>query len=208
MPIAMPLVILCGGKSSRMGRLKQNLIFDTQTTNRQKTLADFQVEHLQGQFSKIYFSAKFTILNAFGVETILDNNTPKNLNVLTCKNLPKGEFAPIFGLQSILESLQCDVFVISIDTPFFDKDCIESIYQAYIKNHKPTFAKNSKIHPLLGIYTLDSLMQIQRQITQNNYKLTNLLSTINAQCVEIEEPKTQNLNTLEDYQQALAQIKA
>ncbi|WP_238699251.1 molybdenum cofactor guanylyltransferase [Helicobacter sp. MIT 05-5294] len=204
-PFAIPLVLLCGGKSVRMGKLKQTLSFGGES----ETLADFQIRRLKGAFESVYLSAKFAIPNAFGIQTILDSNAPEDLDTsTTLAHLPKSQFAPIFGLQSVLESLQCHAFVLSIDAPFFDMDCVAKIWQAYIANRKPTFAKNSKIHPLLGIYTRDSLAQIQAQIAQNDYKLMNLLSAINTQFVEIEEAKTQNLNTQEDYHQALAHIKS
>lgn len=205
---SMPCVVLCGGRSARMGRLKQDLIFGDEIASiAQETLANFQAKRLLELFSHIYFSAKFLISNTVGVKTILDNNASiqeaKNLT-----NAPKEQFAPIFGLQSSLEFLQCDMFVLSIDAPFFDKDCVELILQSYAKNRKPTFAKNSKIHPLLGIYTIESLLKMQAQIAQGDYKLMRLLEGINAQFVAINEDKTQNLNTPEDYQKALVQIKS
>lgn len=205
---SMPCVVLCGGRSARMGRLKQDLTFgDEAALMKQETLANFQVKRLSELFSCVYFSAKFLIPNAVGAKTILDNNA----NIKDTKNLtntPKEQFAPIFGLQSSLEFLQCDTFVLSIDAPFFDKHCVELILQSYAKNRKPTFAKNSKTHPLLGVYTLESLPKIQAQITKGDYKLMWLLEMINAQFVAINEDKTRNLNTPEDYQEALAQIKS
>ncbi|WP_290880361.1 molybdenum cofactor guanylyltransferase [Helicobacter sp.] len=205
---SMPCVVLCGGRSARMGRLKQDLIFsDKVTPIAQETLANFQAKRLLELFSHIYFSAKFLIPNAVGAKTILDNNT----NIQETKNLtnaPKEQFAPIFGLQSSLEFLQCDFFALSVDAPFFDRHCVELVLQSYAENRKPTFARNSEIHPLLGVYTLESLRIIQAQIAKGDYKLMRLLEMINAQFVAINEDKTQNLNTPEDYQKALAQINS
>lgn len=205
---SMPCVVLCGGRSARMGRLKQDLTFGDEVASMgQETLANFQAKRLSKLFSHIYFSAKFLIPNAMGARTILDNHTDiKDTKNLT--NVPKEQFAPIFGLQSSLEFLQCDFFALSIDAPFFDKHCVELILQSYAKNRKPTFARNSKIHPLLGIYTLESLLAIQAQIAKGDYKLMRLLEAIDAQFVAINEERTQNLNTPEDYQRALAQSKS
>lgn len=191
-----------------MGRLKQDLTFGDEVASMgQETLANFQAKRLSKLFSHIYFSAKFLIPNAMGAKTILDNHTDiKDTKNLT--NVPKEQFAPIFGLQSSLEFLQCDFFALSIDAPFFDKHCVELILQSYAKNRKPTFARNSKIHPLLGIYTLESLLAIQAQIAKGDYKLMRLLEAIDAQFVAINEERTQNLNTPEDYQRALAQSKS
>lgn len=202
----MPCVLLCGGTGTRMGRLKQELLLDIKA---QETLADFQVKRLQQWFVNLYFSAKVAIPNAFKMETILDLNT-KELPLRNARDLQdfsKEQFAPIFGLQSILEFLQCDVFVMSIDTPFLDYDSTRLILRTFGENHKPTFAKNIKIHPLLGVYTLESLSLIKEQITKKEYKLMRLLEKINAQFVEIGEDKTQNLNTPQEYQEALKQIQ-
>lgn len=210
MRFSIPCVLLCGGKSTRMGRLKQDLLINNANApKKQETLANFQARHLQQWFLSLYFSAKFKIPNAFGIATILDSNQKTHLaDAKDWRKIPKSQFAPIFGLQSILEFLQCDVFVVSIDAPFLDYDSIALLWQAYTKNPKPTFAKNTKTHPLLGIYTLESLAKIKAQIVKGDYKLMRLLECIDAQFVEIDEDKTQNLNTLEDYQKACKQMES
>lgn len=207
---SMPCVILCGGRSTRMGQLKQNLKMGNTFLAKQETLADFQARHFSQWFSSLYFSAKFEILNTLGITTILDLPVggADLTNVQDWQNAPKHQFAPIFGLQSVLEFLQCNVFVVSIDTPFLDCDSIALLLQSFTKNPKPTFAKNTKIHPLLGIYTLESLVNIQAQIAQGDYKLMRLLGKIDAQFVEINESKTQNLNTPQEYQEALMQMQS
>ena len=92
------------------------------------------------------------------------------------------------------------MFILSIDAPFFDLVAIKAVLEAFRGN--AIFAKNSKIHPLLGIYPFKSLAQIKSQIKAKNYKLTQLLSAINAEFVEIPESKARNLNSYADYQQA------
>lgn len=193
-----------------MGRLKQDLpIGNANAPKKQETLANFQARHLQQWFLSLYFSAKFEIPNSFGIATILDSNQKTPLaDAKDWHKIPKNQFAPIFGLQSVLEFLQCDVFVVSIDTPFLDCDSIALLWQAYTKNPKPTFAKNTKTHPLLGIYTLESLAKIKAQIAKGDYKLMRLLECIDAQFVEIDEDKTRNLNTPEDYQKACKQMES
>lgn len=55
---------------------------------------------------------------------------------------------------------------------------------------------------MLGIYAYDSLIPIQKQISQKNYRLMELLGIIETNFIEIEESQTQNLNTPYDYLQA------
>ncbi len=175
-------VILCGGKSSRMGQKKETLDFFGES------LAHFQAKKMQEIFTQVYFSSKSPLLNLPNFPTILDSSV---------------EFAPIFGLESILETLKKDAFILSIDTPFLVKESITKIITSYQKTQKPTFAKNQKIHPLLGIYPYKALDFIKHQITQKNYRLRDLLALIDSHFVEIPHSQTQNLNTKEDYQSAL-----
>lgn len=175
-------VILCGGKSSRMGQKKENLDFLGES------LADFQAKKMQKIFSQVYFSSKKPISNLSHLQTLLDLNA---------------EFAPIFGLESVLKTLKKDIFILSIDTPFLSEESIKKLIASYQKAKKPTFAKNQKIHPLLGIYTYEALAHIQHQIAQKNYRLMDLLGRLSVDFVEIPESQTQNLNTPKEYQNAL-----
>ena len=185
-----PCVILSGGIGRRMGELKQNLpILNS-------TLANFQAKRLKECFEYVYFSAKAPIENDFDVETILD---------FDC-TFEKERIAPIFGLFSALNSLQRDIFVLSIDAPFFSCASISQIMELNFKN-KSIFAKNTKIHPLLGIYRFSALDFIKMQIEKKNYKLIDLLELMQAEFIEISLEQTQNLNTQQDYQAACNKIK-
>ena len=175
----LPCVILCGGKSERMQSPKESLNILN------KTFAQYQFLRCKEIFSDVFFSAKKQIES---FSTIIEKDAI---------------YAPLFGLQNALETLKKDCFVLSIDTPLFDKGCIYEIYESYLKNTISTFAKNSKIHPLLGIYSLEALPFIKEQIANKDYKLMNLLKKIDSQFVEIREEKTQNLNTPQDYQNFL-----
>lgn len=179
----MPCVVLSGGMGKRMGELKQNLPF------LDSTLANFQAKRLKDCFKRVYFSAKEPIINSFGVETILDYD------------IKKDSIAPIFGLYSTLKALQSDVFVLSVDAPFFAYDSMLLLMEQTSKG-KSVFARNTKIHPLLGVYRLSALDSIEAQILKCNFKLVDLLELIGAEFVEIALEQTRNLNTLQDYKEA------
>ncbi|WP_299546177.1 molybdenum cofactor guanylyltransferase [uncultured Helicobacter sp.] len=185
--LTMPCVILSGGMGKRMGGFKQDLPF------LDSTLADFQAGRLRECFENVYFSAKTPICNTFGVETILDDNCA----------FDKDSTAPIFGLFSALKALQSDVFVLSVDAPFFSYESILKIVESDFKN-KSVFAKNTKIHPLLGIYRFGVLDSIKTQIERQNYRLMDLLEMIKVEFVEIKAEQTRNLNTPQDYKEACA----
>lgn len=176
-------VILCGGKSSRMGTPKESLRFANQT------LAQYQYNKLSYFFDKVFFCAKKPIES---FETILD--------------CTKELFAPIFGLKSTLETRKKDTFILAIDTPFLAYGSLEALINAYQKSHKSTFAKNTKIHPLIGIYAYETLDKINQQISQNDYKLMRLLNLIPTDFIAIPEEQTRNLNTPQDYQEILKEL--
>lgn len=179
----LPCVILCGGASKRMGTRKELLEFHG--TN----LASFQANKFKSIFEEIYFSSKEVFENSLNISSILD----------TTKDI----FAPIFGLKTILEVLQKDVFVLSVDTPFLTQESVKNLLFSYEKSKVPTFFKNDKIHPLIGVYTYKSLQIIEEQIKKQDYKLLKLLDLIKANFVEIPIQQTRNLNTPQDYKEAL-----
>lgn len=192
MQIQIPCVILCGGRSSRMGQPKQNLdFFGT-------PLAHFQAKRLKSIFTQLYFSSKATIANPYGVETIIDMQKDSN-------NLKdRDNFSPLFGIQRALEMLKSDIFILSIDAPFFSKESILKLKDSFLQT--AVFAKNSKIHPLLGIYPFNALEIIKQQIAKKEYKLLYLLDKIQANFITIPEQDTQNLNTYQEYINALKNI--
>lgn len=174
-------VILCGGKSQRMGEKKEYLKFPD------STLADYQASRMKVDFERLYFSSKESVLNSYNIPTIFDNSEV---------------YAPIFGLCSCIDSINYDIFVLAIDTPFFVSFC--KLMDSFYITKRPTFAKsNFKIHPLIGIYTKDSIDLIKKNIREKNYKLQTLLEAINADFVEVDSKETQNLNYKEDYKEAL-----
>lgn len=179
-------IILSGGKSSRMGILKQNLDFFGES------LANFQAKNFCQIFKDLYFSSKTPISNDYNIPTILDN---------------ENTFAPIFGLKSVLETLQQNIFVISIDTPFLQKNSVLKIIKSFQQHQRATFAKNVKIHPLIGIYPKDSLSLINSQIQKGNYKLMDLLKNMESlEFIKISNQESSNLNYPKDYQQAIKGI--
>lgn len=177
-------VILCGGRSQRMGEKKEYLKFAD------FTLADYQAKKMKANFEKLYFSSKESVLNSYNIPTIFDNS-----NI----------YAPIFGLCSSLEFIDDDIFVLAVDTPFFVS--FTRLINSFYEMQRPTFAKsNSKIHPLIGIYPKDSINVVKKHIQENNYKLQNLLISLNADYVSIDLKETQNLNYKEDYKEALRMV--
>jgi len=178
-------IIFAGGRSSRMGTDKSLLPFGDKSS-----MAQFQYDRLNSIFSKVYISAK---------------NNKFDFNPLLIKDIYP-QSSPLVALISIFETLEIDeTFILSVDTPFIDRDIIEKLY-SYNDNSKDIIvAKTSNgIQPLCGIYKKSILPKAKEYLNKDIHKLTYLLKNSNTTFVEFEDDsKFANLNYKEDYLKAL-----
>ncbi|RUM75394.1 MAG: hypothetical protein DSZ12_03755, partial [Sulfurovum sp.] len=95
------------------------------------------------------------------------------------------------------------VFVLSVDAPLVDDTIIKTLYQNHKKNPhlNAIIAKSPKgLQPLCGIYHRSILPLCYTYMSQNNHKLTALLSKANTQTIFFkDENKFTNLNTPDEY---------
>lgn len=180
-----PLVIFAGGKSSRMGKDKALLPF-----GKYQTLAQFQYNKLSHYFQNVYISSK---TNKFDFECRVIKDTQK-------------EYSPLIAILSIFETLEVDeVFILSVDVPFVDKEVIETIVKSKKDKSDIVVAKSpSGIQPLCGCYKKSIVPLAYAQLAKDNHKLRDLLALAHTQIIEFEEdaPFT-NLNHPQEYLEAL-----
>lgn len=180
-----PCVILCGGKSSRMGENKALLPF-----NNEKTLIEFQYKKLKKIFSNVYINAKDETIFDFDFEFIKDEKNDV--------------FSPANALYSVIKKLKISFFAISVDTPFVDKDIVEKLIHESKNGNLTTIAKTAdKLHPLCAIYTDEILIPLENMLTNDNHKLQFLIKQIPHKIVTFEdEDRFFNINNKEDYKKA------
>lgn len=197
MPLyTLPCILFSGGKSSRMGEDKAFLPFDGYTS-----LIEYQVVRLQKIFSHIYISAKsrtaFETINAIVIE---DSDY-------------KDVYAPTAGFLNIYRQLKAEkmFFVLSVDTPFVNKDIINKLLDAskgYVYD-AIIIRTPSGIHPLCGIYTRALEEPMKLMMKNKDYKLTKLLDKSNVCYVDVEDDDLLlNLNTPQEYQKALKVLQS
>jgi molybdopterin-guanine dinucleotide biosynthesis protein A len=61
-----------------------------------------------------------------------------------------------------------------------------------------------RIHPLIGIYSKDSLEIIQSQLEKKQLRMHDVLDALNAKCIDFPETLSgafQNINTQEEWEQ-------
>jgi len=186
-----PCVLFAGGKSSRMGEDKAQMPFGGAPT-----LAQFQYERLEEIFMRVYISAKdekqFEGYDAMVIEDDI------------CSDI----YAPTAGFANIFRQLKAEnsIFVLSVDTPFVNKDIIDkflnvpnsSTYDALIVR------TSSGIHPLCGIYSRSLEKPLFDMLLDGEHKLTKLLEKSNVFYLDIEDEEALlNLNTPQEYKKAL-----
>jgi len=183
-----PCVILCGGKSSRMGEDKALLPFSNYNS-----LAQYQYERLKPYFKEVYLSSKTNKFD-FDANIIYDN--------------VDDESSPLIALKSILESINLSkTFIITVDTPFVKISSIAKlIMNSNISNI--TIAITSREHNLCGVYNKSCLSLIDKMIQENNHKIGFLINNMTSNKIKFyDENEFLNLNKIEDYKKAISIIR-
>jgi molybdenum cofactor guanylyltransferase len=175
-------VILCGGKSSRMGEDKALLPFSSSNS-----LTQYQYERLKPFFKEIYLSSKINKFNFLEDESlILDEN--------------KEIFSPILALNTIFNKLKKQkVFIITVDTPFVS---IESISKLIEESNGVDIcvAQTEKIHNLCGIFSSNISKSINFMIENDIHKIGYLIKNNNTKIIKFpDDNEFININNQDDY---------
>ncbi len=190
--IEIPCVIFAGGKSSRMGKDKALLPF-----GEYNSLTQYQHERMREIFSSVYISAKSADKFNFTCKVIEDS---KEYEVST----------PTAGFVSIFDNLHVKrVFVLSVDSPFIDKDTILTLINSDDSDFDATVAKtDSGTHPMCGVYH-DSLHVKFRQMLKNSdHRLGKLLKNAKTNYIYFEnEAIFTNINHPHEYKSAIIELK-
>ena len=190
--ITIPCVIFAGGKSSRMGEDKSLLPFGSQ-----KTLTQYQFIRLSKIFKNIYISCKDKTKFDFKAPFIEDIKVDSI-------------YAPTVGFVSIFEQLKDErIFILSVDSPFVEKDEIDKILSNDSLDMDATIAKTKfGIQPMCGIYHRSLEPKFLNMLKTDNHKLGFLLKSSNTTFVEFknDEPFL-NLNHPHEYQKALSLLR-
>ena len=188
-PFEITCVILCGGKSSRMGEDKSLLPFSSS-----KTLTQYQFERLKPYFKNIYLSSKtdkFDFIKSD--ELILDEN--------------KDIFSPILALNTIFDKLKNQkVFIITVDTPLVS---IESISKLINESNDVDIcvAQTQKIHNLCGVFSSNISTTIKNMIENDIHKIGYLIKNNKHKIIEFtNDDEFININNKNDYEKALTYI--
>lgn len=193
-------IILCGGKSSRMGTSKAHLQFGAETLLQ-------RIARIMGEVLEpvVVVAANGQILPEL----------PVNVIISTDKNEGQG---PLEGLAAGLEALKerCDgVFLSSCDAPFLKKEFILGMTKALGESRMCIPRTEGYFHPLASAYRVDVLPDVLQLLGEKKLRPFFLLEKVKGKIVEEEQLKQfdpglfslRNLNTPEDFQKALVEFQ-
>lgn len=175
------IVILAGGKSSRMGE--------------DKGLISLQGEHMISPILKvaqhftnnIYISTQNLAYSKFGYLLIQDVIIDKG---------------PLGGILSALQKTNSkDILFLSCDVPFVTIDVIDKLILNHETGKISVVKHGDKIHPLIGIYSHECADLIKLQIENEDFKVMNLLSKFPTNYIDMSDVDTKifsNINSKND----------
>lgn len=187
-PFKIPCVILCGGKSSRMGEDKALLPFA-----HSNTLAQYQFDRLKAFFKDIYISSK---TNKF--EFLKEENLILDRNEI---------YSPIVALKTIFDTIKDEkVFIITVDTPLVSFESISELIDNSI-NSDICVAQTLRTHNLCGVFSSKLNKACDEMIKKDIHKVGFLLKNNNTKIVELpNDHEFINLNNKDEYKKALSLI--
>ena len=177
------LIIMAGGKSSRMKRDKALLPFGGYNS-----LAQYQYEKFKPFFSNVYISAKNNKFD-FLVDVIKDIYN---------------DSSPLVALVSIFETLKDinELFILSVDAPFVNLEVFQKLKDE-AKKESSVIVVDSKngIEPLCAIYRRAILSNAKKMLKDNNHRLQTLLDRVSTQKVFFKDENFFiNMNYPSDYE--------
>lgn len=185
--LTIPIVILCGGKSSRMKRDKSLLPFANSPT-----LLEYQYSKYSKLFENVYISSKKNSFQFINSERII---------------VDKSEiYSPMIALDSIFEYLnEKKIFIISVDMPLVEIDTVFKLIDFSLNSKDEiVVAKDEKnTHNLCGIFDKSIKYKIENSLKEDIHKINYLIRNSNSYEFYFENKEQFiNINFPNDYELA------
>lgn len=192
LPLPMTAAILCGGKSSRMGRSKSFLPFAG------KTMIEHRFNSLKHLFAQVVIVANdpeaYSQVSTDVVKDIIPNR------------------GPLVGiLSALLISEYEHTFVIACDMPLVDNKLIRTMAQERHGTDVLVLSHDEGLEPLCGIYSKRCVEPLEESIFDGTLKAMDFLAQVNAKLFPYADqqgtgeslPPYFNVNTPQDYSELL-----
>jgi molybdenum cofactor guanylyltransferase len=191
-------IVLCGGKSSRMGVPKATLPFGPETMLQ-------RVVRLLG-----------TIVSPVVVVAAREQALPELPHGVTVTRDEREQKGPLEGLRAGLRALPSSVgiaYVTSCDVPLLVPAFVERMVGLLGDHDIAVMEIEGFPHPLSAVYRRDTLPQVEALLAEDRLRPVFLFDTVRTRRVRPEEMTAvdpqlrtlRNLNTRADYLEALAE---
>jgi molybdopterin-guanine dinucleotide biosynthesis protein A len=191
LPLPITGAVLCGGRSSRMGRPKAFLPYDGRTI----------------------IERRFTQMRELFAEVVLVANDPdaySHFSVDVVKDIIPNR-GPLVGILSALLVSQFEhTFVIACDMPLVDNKLMRAMAQQRHGTDVLVLSHDEGVEPLLGVYSKRCVQPLEESIFAGALKAMDFLNGINAKLFKYEDrpspgtlPAYFNVNTPQDYSRLL-----
>jgi molybdopterin-guanine dinucleotide biosynthesis protein A len=169
--------ILCGGKSSRMQSEKGLVLFQEKPF----------IEHIIQAILPITYQIKLI-------------TATKEYDYLPYQKIPdiildKG---PLGGIYTALTNSETEFnLILSCDIPLISTELLSELISKHNNEAEITvFASESRLHPLIGIYSKKVLPAIKSAIDNDELKMMDLLAKIPHQILNIDESENFHLTNI------------
>lgn len=174
LPLPLSGIILCGGKSSRMGRQKAFLPYAG------CTLIEHRLRHMQGLFAEVF----------------LVTNQPEQFSHLT-SNVVKDivpDRGPLAGILSgLLVSVYEHCFVLPCDMPLMDDSLILTMAKRRQNVDMLLYQHDNVVEPLVGVYSRRCAMSLEQAVFRHDACTENLTDGLK---IEIFTPPRRERDSL------------
>ena len=192
-------MILCGGRSSRMGRDKASLPFGSELML-QRVLR-LVTEGLSG--------GPIVVVAAQGQELPA---LPASVRIARDQNPEHGPLEGLAAGMEVLDQVADTAFVTSCDVPLLSPDVIRLLLSTPGEWDAVVPQEERFLHPLCAVYRTSTLTTIRQLLARDEYRPRAMFQQVRTVCMPVETLRTVdpellsliNLNHPEDYQRALA----
>jgi len=193
-------IVLCGGKSTRMGVPKATLMFGDETMVQ-------RVVRLLG-----------TVVSPIVVVAARDQSLPALPDDVVVTRDERDARGPLEGLRAGLKALPESVdlaYVTSCDVPLLVPDFVERMIDLLGDHDIAVMEIDGFPHPLSAVYRRTTLPHVEALLAQDRLRPVFLFDAVRTRrvhpmdmvSVDPQLRTLRNLNTREDYQEALAELK-
>jgi molybdopterin-guanine dinucleotide biosynthesis protein A len=172
----MAILLLVGGKSSRMGKEKAKVLWEG------KTLLKHQLQLLEQLDSEIFLS--------------INPHQTDEFRAYSCITDEYLEIGPMGGIVSALKLLQKDLLVVPIDMPLLTLNLLESLS---IRRLKSCYLVEGRIAPFPSYWTLSLIPSLLENIEKGEFSVARFIEKNDFELIKTDQVTAfRNMNAPSD----------